>query len=260
MLLPVRLFPESEAAWSQQLYTVTNNGHSAKITFPSDIWFLSLTNDLTPQYEVVQIHFHWGFKNARGSEHLLQGKSFAMEAHLVCYNKRYKSFSEAAESPHGLAVLGFWVDISSASNTGITLLEQLGDFSKVLPDIVNYNTSVRINAFDLAELLTVVDPKNFFRYEGSLTTPPCTPNVIWTVFRDSALITEEQLALFRALQYSSQETAKQMGDNFRTALQLNPTNAPIPRVVYKTWSGSGAHSVNILLLLLTSGIGIYIPF
>ncbi|KAF8570302.1 hypothetical protein P879_01467 [Paragonimus westermani] len=259
MLLPVRLFPRNEASWSQQSYTVMNNGHSATILFPSDTWFVSLTNDLTPQYEVVQIHFHWGYQNARGSEHLLQGNSFPLEAHLVCYSKRFEKFSDAAGSPHGLAVLGFWVDISS-SNTGMTLLEQLGDFSKVLPDIINYNRSAKINAFDLAELLTVVDPKNYFRYEGSLTTPPCTPNVLWTVFRDSALITEEQLALFRALRYSDQETAKQMGDNFRTALQLNPANAPIPRVVYKTWSGSGTHSVSILLVLLSSGIVTYVQY
>ncbi|KAF6774045.1 hypothetical protein AHF37_05793 [Paragonimus kellicotti] len=82
MLLPVRLFPQNEATWSKQFYTVENNGHSAKITFSSNTWFLSLTNDLTPQYEVVQIHFHWGFENARGSEHLLQGKSFPMEVSI----------------------------------------------------------------------------------------------------------------------------------------------------------------------------------
>ncbi|KAA3673759.1 carbonic anhydrase, partial [Paragonimus westermani] len=79
MLLPVRLFPGNEASWSQKPYTVMNNGHSATILFPSDTWFVSLTNNLTPQYEVVQIHFHWGFQNARGSEHLLQGKSFPLE-------------------------------------------------------------------------------------------------------------------------------------------------------------------------------------
>ncbi|KAF8562913.1 hypothetical protein P879_07687 [Paragonimus westermani] len=235
-LQPVRLFPKNETIWPQQKYTVTNNGHSVKIDFPSDTWFVSLKNDSTPQYEAVQIHFHWGANDSRGSEHLLNGMSFPLEAHLVCYDKfLYNNFTKAADSPYGLAVLGIWANISSNPSTHKTLLSRLGGFQRVLPKITAYNTSTTIKAFDLSRLLTLVDPKSYFRYEGSLTTPPCTPNVIWTVFRDSALVTSQQLAVFRTLRYPEQEKTSQMSDNFRSTLQFNPKNSPIPRVLYKTF-------------------------
>ncbi|KAF6779204.1 hypothetical protein AHF37_01433 [Paragonimus kellicotti] len=117
------------------------------------------------------------------------------QAHLVCYNKLlYNDFTKAADSPHGLAVLGIWVNISSDPSTPKTLLNQLGDFQLALPNITASNTNTTIKAFDLGRLLTLVDPKSYFRYAGSLTTPPCTPNVVWTVFRDSALITTQQVS------------------------------------------------------------------
>ena len=40
----------------------------------------------------------------------------------------------------------------------------------------------------------------FFRYPGSLTTPPCSEAVVWTVFADSLPITQDQLDEFRALE------------------------------------------------------------
>ena len=39
--------------------------------------------------------------------------------------------------------------------------------------------------------------KDFWRYDGSLTTPPCTENVIWTVFREEINLIGTDLDSFR---------------------------------------------------------------
>lgn len=38
---------------------------------------------------------------------------------------------------------------------------------------------------------------DFYRYDGSLTTPPCTENVIWTVFKEPILILDYEFDSFR---------------------------------------------------------------
>jgi carbonic anhydrase len=42
-----------------------------------------------------------------------------------------------------------------------------------------------------------VDDREFFRYMGSLTTPPCTEGVVWTIFSHEISIKEESLNLLR---------------------------------------------------------------
>lgn len=48
-----------------------------------------------------------------------------------------------------------------------------------------------VPGFDIQELLPDrLD--EYYRYEGSLTTPPCYPSVLWTVFRHPVKVSQEQ--------------------------------------------------------------------
>ncbi len=38
---------------------------------------------------------------------------------------------------------------------------------------------------------------DFWRYQGSLTTPPCTENVIWTIFKEPIYFLENEFKSFR---------------------------------------------------------------
>jgi hypothetical protein len=56
-----------------------------------------------------QFHFHWGKNDNEGSEHLVDGKSYAAELHLVHWNSQlYASPAEAVKSANhdGLFVAG----------------------------------------------------------------------------------------------------------------------------------------------------------
>jgi hypothetical protein len=44
---------------------------------------------------------------------------------------------------------------------------------------------------------------DFWRYQGSLTTPPCIEGVIWTVFKTPIVFTEDELNSFRTNLFSA---------------------------------------------------------
>ena len=53
---------------------------------------------------------------------------------------------------------------------------------------------VSFPAFPLMNLLPT-DKTKYFRYPGSLTTPPCSEAVTWTVFKDPVEISQAQVKL-----------------------------------------------------------------
>ncbi|KAL3244269.1 hypothetical protein MRX96_018893 [Rhipicephalus microplus] len=71
----------------------------------------------------------------------------------------------------------------------------------------------------LDSLMPSVGRAEFFTYRGSLTVPPCTESVRWTVFNRPAFISETVLQKFRSLKdYTG---TKPLADNFRPPQKLN---------------------------------------
>ncbi len=66
-----------------------------------------------------------------------------------------------------------------------------------IADQLNQTNSSVIISLDLSTLMGT-NLNNYYRYAGSLTTPPCTENVIWTVFQSPIVFTAMQLASFRS--------------------------------------------------------------
>ncbi|XP_061532464.1 carbonic anhydrase 12 [Phycodurus eques] len=192
----------------QGTLTLKNNGHSVLIVLPSK---MSITG-LPQRYTAAQLHIHWGSKTSpRGSEHMVNGKQYAAELHIVHYNsEKYPNVSMAFDKSDGLAVLGVFIEIG-ASSPGYE------NFLSHLSQIKTKSNTKTIPAFDISSLM----PKRldeYFRYDGSLTAPPCYQNVMWTVFKKPVTISQAQYDTLTATLLASPAnhvTAVPLVNNFR---------------------------------------------
>ncbi|KAK6968446.1 Carbonic anhydrase 14, partial [Biomphalaria glabrata] len=216
-----------------------NTGHAAQVDFSGAE--ISVSNGGLPdEYVASQLHFHWGSHDLIGSEHLIDDHSYPMELHIVHYKKSLGSLAAAATEAEGLAVLGIFFQISSNDNPALnSIIQNLGSIQ--MPD-----TSVEIPTFSLNSILPA-NRVDFYRYEGSLTTPRCLESVIWTVFKDSVPISSAQLDKFRNIRSSERDQNGQniaLVDNTRHVQYLNGRvvlrnfNLPPPD---NYWSYKGSH-------------------
>ncbi|XP_031535320.2 carbonic anhydrase 12 isoform X1 [Vicugna pacos] len=170
-------------ASANQPFILTNNGHSVKLKLPKDMQI----QGLGARYNASQLHLHWGDRNdPHGSEHTIGGKHFAAELHIVYYNSDlYPNASIASDKPEGLAVLAVLIEMGSSNPSYDKIFSHL-------PDVKYKGQEVHIPGFSIEELLPE-RPEQYYRYKGSLTTPPCHPSVLWTVFRNPVQVSRAQL-------------------------------------------------------------------
>lgn len=172
---------------------------------------------LNDEYELLQFHAHWGSANDHGSEHTVDGRTFAAELHLVHWNRsKYKSPSEAISQPDGLAVLGIFFEVSEEEHEEFSKLCKLLDRIRFKDEKASFQEPVDLEKF----LPTDDDEKTFWTYDGSLTTPPLLESVTWIVFKKTLKISEEQLNAMRSLMFCTLEThesdgGEKMVNNFR---------------------------------------------
>ena len=73
------------------------------------------------------------------------------------------------------------------------------------------------DSFDLNKLIGEERLNRYYRYDGSLTTPPCFESVIWTVAIDPLKISLPQLHAFR---YLHDHQAKLIQNTYRSVKKL----------------------------------------
>lgn len=65
-------------------------------------------------------------------------------------------------------------------------------FSHAFPITFIAGQSMNISSLDVRSMLPE-NLNNFFRYEGSLTTPPCYESILWTVFDTPITLSHNQV-------------------------------------------------------------------
>nr|XP_039316162.1 carbonic anhydrase 14 isoform X1 [Saimiri boliviensis boliviensis]XP_039316163.1 carbonic anhydrase 14 isoform X1 [Saimiri boliviensis boliviensis] len=190
-----------------------NNGHTVQLSLPSTLYL----GGLPRKYVAAQLHLHWGQKGSPGgSEHQINGEATVAELHIVHYDSdSYDSLSEAAQRPQGLAVLGILIEVGETKNIAYEHI------LSHLHEIRHKDQKTSVPPFNLRELLP---PQlgQYFRYNGSLTTPPCYQSVLWTVFFRRSQISTEQLEKLQGTLFSTEEEPSELlVQNYRAPQPLN---------------------------------------
>jgi carbonic anhydrase len=162
---------------------IVNNGHTIRVDYQPGST-LTLDGEV---YELLQFHFH------QPSEHLISGKAEAMEAHFVHRNKITGDLVVLAvlmaEGEMNRSLDSIWQQILPADSP----IAQISDLT--------------INALQLLP----ENSRQYYRYQGSLTTPPCSEIVTWLVLKQPVSVSKSQLTKFFAA----------IGNNARPVQALN---------------------------------------
>jgi carbonic anhydrase len=159
--------PSLKLGWDKRPDTIVNNGHTIQLGLPEGS---TLEMD-GRKYSLKQFHFH------HPSEHLVESKRFAMEAHFV----------HAADDR--LAVVGVLL-VPGRSNPVFRKIVTTMPAEEGAP--VAADAAIDPNRLLPAE-------RSYFHYEGSLTTPPCSETVDWIVLRHPVEVDESDIARFAKL-------------------------------------------------------------
>jgi carbonic anhydrase len=162
-------FTAATIQYQSALFEVENNGHTIEI-IPEEIGEANAITLDSVQFILQQAHFH------APSEHTIDGVPADMELHLV-----------HRDANGNLAVIGILI------NEG----EDNAVFGELFASLPAEGSAALETPINLADLFTGV--RHLFRYDGSLTTPPCTEGVKWSVAVQPITAAATQIEAFTAL-------------------------------------------------------------
>ncbi|XP_074602273.1 carbonic anhydrase 7-like [Brevipalpus obovatus] len=198
---------------------IENNGHTVHLGLQggerpsvtgSAVW--------NNTYVFEQLHFHWGKNSRIGSEHSVDSNFYPLEMHLVLYNKKYENFDQCLNKSDGLVVVAVFFRHSDHEN------ESLQTLINSIQKVPIYGDATELPGIDLDKLMPK-NKKNFYRYRGSLTTPPCSEVVTWIILAQPVNIGREQEDTFRRERTNviSSKTGdfSYLDENYRSQVAVN---------------------------------------
>ena len=144
---------------------ILNNGHTVQINYAAGS---SITVD-GRVFELKQFHFH------APSENTINGKHFPLESHLV-----------HADKEGNLAVVAVMFEMGRNN----ALLSPLW---MKMPDKAGDRNALP-KPYDVSAMLP--SGRDYYRFDGSLTAPPCSEGVLWLVLKQPAIASKPQIDRF----------------------------------------------------------------
>jgi len=146
--------------------SIINNGHTVQVNFKpgSSIKLDGIV------FELKQVHFH------TPSENTIEGKRFPLEAHFVHASADGKLAVVAVLLEEGTAneaLDAIWPKMPKEKAKTGRFERPFGTMSALLPQ-----------------------ERSYYRFSGSLTTPPCSEGVRWIVMKQYVSLSKEQAKVF----------------------------------------------------------------
>jgi len=152
-------------SYSDSVVNILNNGHTIQVNYDEG----SSVEIDGHVYNLLQFHFH------APSEHAVDGTLYPAEMHLV-----------HGDAYGHLAVVGVFIDVGAENPAFTPVWDNLpAEETKAIA------TGMMVNATSLLPAEQAV-----YRYNGSLTTPPCSEGVLWSVMETPVEMSAEQIAMF----------------------------------------------------------------
>ncbi len=149
-------------------FSVVDTGHTVQVNVAPG----NSIDVMGRHFELVQFHFH------RPSEERIDGKPFDMVVHLV-----------HKDATGRLAVVAVLLERGSAQPIVQSVWNNL-------PLEKGDELHAR-GTLDLSALLPA--DRRYYTYMGSLTTPPCSEDVLWMVMKTPVPVSDQQIGIFARL-------------------------------------------------------------
>ncbi|KAJ7976736.1 Alpha carbonic anhydrase [Quillaja saponaria] len=146
--------------------TIKNRGHDIRVKWKGDAGKININGTV---YKLVQCHWH------TPSEHTFNGSRYNLELHIVHLSSKGET-----------AVIG--------------IVYKYGREDPFLSRLFHHIKSIGKEERDLG----IINPgdikfgsRKYYRYIGSLTVPPCTEGVTWTISKKVRTVSREQVRALR---------------------------------------------------------------
>lgn len=140
-------------------------------------------------FELQEIHFHWGDGLNKGSEHEINDQRAAAEMHMVHYKRGLKK-EDIGLQDNSVLVIGVLIESDIIEHNKL---------EGIVAKTTHVNgTDSEYTSDNEANLINLLPDhhQSFYFYQGSLTTPPCYETVTWVVMSEPVYMANSRVSAF----------------------------------------------------------------
>uniref|UniRef100_A0A671SXY4 protein-tyrosine-phosphatase n=1 Tax=Sinocyclocheilus anshuiensis TaxID=1608454 RepID=A0A671SXY4_9TELE len=205
-------------AESSNKTSMKNTGKTVAILLKDDYFVRGA--GLPGRFKAEKVEFHWGQNNGSdGSEHSINGRRFPVEMQIFMYNSDdFDSLNTAIRERRVIAAMAVFFQVGMKDNPAVDPIIH------GLRGVVHHEKETFLEPFVIRDLLPS-SIGSYYRYIGSLTTPPCSKVVEWIIFSRPVFLSYKQLEAFYSIFTTEQQdhvkSVEYLRNNFRPLQSLD---------------------------------------